>query len=118
MPTYEFYDKEIDEYFELSMSISKKEYFLKDNPQVEQVFLTPTMIVASVGTIDGKIDKGMEENIQRIAEAHPYSPLAERYKRRDSKDVIIDKVRGQAKKTSKDKFYSSILQEKKDKHKL
>lgn len=37
MPTYLFLNKETKEEYELSMSISERETYLKDNPHVEQL---------------------------------------------------------------------------------
>jgi hypothetical protein len=84
MPSYEFRDNETGEEFEAMMSISDKEEFLKDNPQVTQL-LTGMNIVAGVGGI--RNDEGWNENLQRIAEAHPASSLAQRYGKKDPKSV-------------------------------
>jgi hypothetical protein len=84
MPNYEFKDNETDEVFEALMSISDKEEFLKDNPHVTQL-LTGMNIVAGVGGI--RNDEGWNENLQRIAEAHPASALAQRYGKKDAKTV-------------------------------
>lgn len=84
MPNYEFKDNETGEVFEELMSISDKEQFLKDNPQVTQL-LTGMNIVAGVGGI--RNDEGWNENLQRIAEAHPSSALASRYGKKDAKTV-------------------------------
>jgi hypothetical protein len=102
---YDFYDSEIDEYFTLMMGISERSDFLEDNPQVKQVHLTAPMIVSSVGTMEGKIQNtGWEENLQRIAAAHPRSALSEKYHRRDSKEVSTDRVLNKAKKRAKERF--------------
>ena len=52
--------------------------YLKDNPDVRQVLVAPA-IVSGVQGMTHKEDSGWKENMQRISEAHPNSPLAERY---------------------------------------
>lgn len=84
MPNYEFKDNETEEVFEALMSISDKEEFLKDNPNITQI-LSGINIVAGVGGI--RNDEGWNENLQRIAEAHPASDLAKRYGSKDPKTV-------------------------------
>ena len=100
MPLYDFYDSEIKEYFSLLMRISEKEEFLKENEQIKQVHVRPPMIVANVGTIDGRMDSGWKENLERIAAAHPRSALAQRYHTRDAKEVKLDAVVDKAKKSA------------------
>ena len=39
----------------------------------------------SVGSIDSHTDNGWKENMARISEAHPSSPLADRYGKRSVK---------------------------------
>lgn len=82
MPTYTFKREECHgdqmELWTDFMSIAKKEKYLEENPDVRQVL----MPVAIVGGIEGKthkVDDGFKENMSRIAEAHPNSPLADRY---------------------------------------
>ena len=50
-------------------------------------------IVSSVGSIDSKTDSGFKEVLSKAAEAHPNSPLAERYGKRTVKQTQIDRVR-------------------------
>jgi len=78
MPTYKFYDSETKETFEDFLSMSTKDELLEKNPHIKQL---PTSfgIVSSVGTIDGKTDNGFKEVMSKISEAHPDSPLADRY---------------------------------------
>ena len=78
MPTYTFKDTSTNETFEELMSYEDKVSFLKDNPPFPSV-LDGINIVAGVG-MDSRIknDDGWNENLQRIAEAHPSSELASR----------------------------------------
>ncbi len=57
--------------------------------------LPPTQmnIVSSVGSVDGKTDSGFKEVLSKAAEAHPNSPLGERYGRKSVKDTQIEKIR-------------------------
>ena len=63
MPTYTFYDEASGIQWDDMMSISEKEDFLKNNQQITQV----------------PVDSGWKEVMSKISEAHPKSPLADRY---------------------------------------
>ena len=79
MPTYTFYNEKTGKEWDDMMSNSEREEFLKKNPKVTQVpggFATVGVHLMGVGP---KQDSGMTENLQRIAEAHPGTPLADRY---------------------------------------
>ena len=79
MPTYIFRDDKTGETWEDMMSNSQREIYLKNNPEINQVpggFATVGDHLMGVGP---KQDGGMTENLQRIAEAHPGTPLADRY---------------------------------------
>jgi|TARA_R110000851_G_scaffold284923_1_gene438516 hypothetical protein len=79
MPTYIFRDNKTGETWEDMMSNSQREIYLKNNPEINQVpggFATVGDHLMGVGP---KQDGGMTENLQRIAEAHPGTPLADRY---------------------------------------
>ena len=73
MPIYSFIDTETGEEFTDMMSNSDREQFLLENPHIQQV-LSSLNIVSGVGGI--KTDGGFQDNLQRIAAAHPNSPLA------------------------------------------
>ena len=49
-------------------------------------------IVSSVGSIDGKTDSGWKEVMSKAAEAHPNTPLAERYGKKTVKQTQIESV--------------------------
>lgn len=84
MPTYTFENKKTGKVWDDMMSISEKETYLKKNKHIRQC-LTQINIVGGVGGM--KNDSGWNDNMQRIADAHPTSPLASRYKKRSTKEV-------------------------------
>ena len=92
MPTYVFVNTKTRKQFEEFMSISAREQYLKDNPDIQQV-LTPTTLVSMVGSLESKTDSGFKEVMSKIAEKHPASPLAEKYNRKTSKEVKIKEIR-------------------------
>lgn len=77
MPIYSFKDKKTNEVFEEFMSMSEREAFLTDNKHIQQLPPTQLNIVAGHGGI--RNDAGWQENLSRMAEAHPTSELASRY---------------------------------------
>ena len=84
MPSYSFKNNETGEEWEEFFSISGREEFLEQNPHITQL---PSMvsIVSDTGGI--KNDGGWGDNMQRIAEAHPGSPLARRYGKKSTKEI-------------------------------
>ena len=76
MPTYTFYNTETDEQFDDFMSWSQRENYLKDNPHIEPMLTTAALIGDH---IVNRMDGGMKETFSRIAEAHPNSPLSDRF---------------------------------------
>ena len=90
MPTYSFRNNDTGEEFTELMSISEREKFLEQNPNIQQL---PSMFSMVGGTGDRiKNDDGWKENMSRIAEAHPTSPLAQRYGKRSIKQVKTEQV--------------------------
>tara|TARA_R100001591_G_scaffold114934_1_gene129889 strand:+ start:878 stop:1192 length:315 start_codon:yes stop_codon:yes gene_type:complete len=87
MPTYIFKNTKTNEVEEKFLSMSEREEYLKDNPDIEQV-PTPINIVGGVGGI--KTDNGFNEVLSKISEAHPTSALASRHSRRTIKQVRTD----------------------------
>lgn len=86
MPTYIFHDTKTDEYWEELCSISEMTEFVKDNKHIRIVPQAP-MIVTGVSIRD-KTDGGWNETLSKVAEANPYSPLAEKHGAKDSKSVV------------------------------
>ena len=79
MPTYTFYDEVKDYQYEEFMSISELDEYKKNNLNVRQVY-TPIAIVGDhIMNVGPKTDGGFQENMQRIAAAHPNSPLADKF---------------------------------------
>ena len=76
MPTYTFYNTETDEQFDDFMSWSQRENYLKDNPHIEPMLTTAALVGDH---IVNRMDGGMKETFSRIAEAHPNSPLSDRF---------------------------------------
>ena len=90
MPTYSFRNNDTGEEFTELMSISEREKFLEQNPNIQQL---PSMFSMVGGTGDRiKNDDGWKENMSRIAEAHPGTPFASRYGMDTTKDINTRKV--------------------------
>ena len=78
MPTYIVTDTEKGETFEKFCSWNELEVFLKENPKYKKELSAPK-IVSGIEGRTFKVDDGFKENMQRIAEAHPNSAMAEKY---------------------------------------
>ena len=76
MPRYDFLNTKTKEYFDEIMSYEEKVQYLKDNPHIEPMLTTAALVGDH---IVNKMDGGMKETFSRIAEAHPNSPLADRF---------------------------------------
>jgi hypothetical protein len=81
------------------MTYDEKVRFLEDCPWIKSV-LDGINIVAGVG-LDSRIknDGGWNENLQRIAEAHPTSDLANRYVRKTAKEAKTESAVAKWRKT-------------------
>ena len=89
MPTYSFRNNDTGEEWDEFFSISGKEEFLKENDHIVQL----PSLVSIVGDVGGiKNDSGWKDNMSRIAEAHPGSPLARRYGKKSTKDINTRQV--------------------------
>ena len=89
MPTYTFENTKTGKVYNEYMSISERETYLEQNPHIKQL-INKINIVSGTGGI--KTDSGWKENMSRIAEAHPTSPLAQRYGKRSIKQVKTEQV--------------------------
>ena len=78
MPTYVITDTEKGETFEKFCSWNELETFLEENPKFKKELTTPKIISGIEGKTH-KVDNGFTENMQRISEAHPNSPMAEKF---------------------------------------
>ncbi len=97
MPTYTFYDSKTKKQWDDMISNAEREKFLKDNPHVHQVPGGFALVGDHIMGVGPKQDGGMTENMQRIAENHPGSPLADRYgsgKTKDQKTRAVLKKHG------------------------
>ena len=91
MPTYRFFNSKTKTEFEDYMTISDMEKFIKKK---HITLMPPTQmnIVSSTGSIDSKTDAGWKEVMSKVSEAHPSSPLAERYGKRSVKETQTKNV--------------------------
>jgi len=92
MPTFKFRNTETgEEWDEFFTSNTAKYEALEKNPHIQQV---PTTfgIVSTTGTLDGRTDDGWKEVLSKAAEAHPDSPLADRYGKRTAKQIKTAEV--------------------------
>ena len=97
MPTYTFIDNNTGLTFDEFMGMDKREKYLKDNPHINQVPVMFAFVGDHIMGAGPKQDAGMTENLQRIAENHPGSPLADRYgggKTKDQKTRAVMKKHG------------------------
>ena len=85
MPTYNFKNTKTGEEWEEFFTLSGKDLFLEQNPDIKQ---TPSMFfISASGTGDRiKTDAGWKENLSRIAEAHPTTPLGHKYNKKTIKE--------------------------------
>jgi hypothetical protein len=100
MPTYSFENIKTGEEYTEYLSMSELDDYLNKNKNVRQVF-TKLNIVSGVQGISYKNDQGWKENMSRIAEAHPNSPLAERYGKKSIKKVKTEQVLNKHRKKKK-----------------
>jgi hypothetical protein len=66
MPLYEFKDKETGEVVEKFMSLSSREEFLKENPNMETVISGGAAFIDPVRMGIRRPDQGFKEVLQRI----------------------------------------------------
>ena len=79
MPTYTFFDKDTEETFDMFLSMDQREKYLKGNPQIRQVPVAVAISGDHLMGVGPKVDSGFQENMSRIAEAHPNTPLGNKY---------------------------------------
>ena len=79
MPTYTFYDESSGIEWDEFLSIAQREKFLKKNLQIRQVLKPVALAGDHLMGVGPKTDGGFNDNMSRIAAAHPNSPLADRY---------------------------------------
>ena len=84
MRTYTFYDEKSGIEWTESLSIAERTKFLDDNKQIRQVVVPVAVVGDHVMGVGPKTDGGFEERMSQIANAHPGSPLASKYKSNES----------------------------------
>ena len=89
MPTYKFKNTDTEEEFQEFMSMKERETFLLENPHIEPMLTTAALVGDH---IVNKMDGGMKETLQKIAEKNPNTPLADRFTSKSGKDVKRNKV--------------------------
>ena len=78
MPTYIITNTDTNETTEKFCSWNELGIFLEENPNFKNELTTPKIISGIEGKTQ-KVDDGFTENMQRISEAHPNSPMAEKF---------------------------------------
>ena len=91
MPIYTFKNKKTGKEFDDMMSIAEMEEYLDKNKHITQV-LKGLNIVSGVQGVSFKSDGGWKENMSRIAEAHPNSPLAQKYGKKGIKQIKTEQA--------------------------
>ena len=61
--------------------------YLKDNPHISQVPVMFAAVGDHIMSVGPKVDGGFNERMEQIANAHPSSPLADRYSRPSTKTL-------------------------------
>ena len=79
MPTYRFKNMNTGEEFEEFMSMNERETYLKTHSVIAQVPVPIAIAGDHLMGVGPKVDGGFTENMQRIAESHPGTPLANKY---------------------------------------
>ena len=102
MPIYTFKNTKTGKVYDDMMTISEKEDFLEKNKHIKQK-LTTINIVGGVQGITHKTDGGWKDNLSRIADAHPTSPLAQQHKKRSIKEVKTQQVMAKHRKRQQGK---------------
>ncbi len=92
MPTYKFKNKITGKEIIEFMKIPERDDFLKENPDLVQVpHGAPLIAYRGLGS-EIKTDGGFKEVLQKAAEAHPLSPLADRYLKKTTKQLKTEEV--------------------------
>ena len=95
MPTYTIKNNDDGKHFDTVCTYDELQTFLEEHPDFTKVITAPN-IVSGIAGKTHKVDDGFKENMSRIAEAHPNSPMAERYGH--GKNIAETRVRNVAKK--------------------
>tara|TARA_R100001377_G_C3176751_1_gene105072 strand:+ start:294 stop:596 length:303 start_codon:yes stop_codon:yes gene_type:complete len=87
MPTYTLFNEQAGVEYEDFLTIAEYEQLLKDSPFIKRVWdNAPAIVGDHMMGVGPKVDGGFNENMSRIAEAHPGSPMSDRYGKSSTKD--------------------------------
>jgi hypothetical protein len=100
MPTYTFENIKTGKIVEKTMSMSERDSFVNNNNDFRQVF-TSLNIVGGVSGLTHKPDSGWNDTLQKIAEKHPNSPLADRYRKKSINEIKTKQVINKHRKKNK-----------------
>jgi hypothetical protein len=100
MPTYTFENIKTGKIIEKTMSMSERDSFVNNNNDFRQVF-TSLNIVGGVSGLTHKPDSGWNDTLQKIAEKHPNSPLADRYRKKSINEIKTKQVINKHRKKNK-----------------
>tara|TARA_Y100000992_G_C20909876_1_gene324953 strand:+ start:171 stop:479 length:309 start_codon:yes stop_codon:yes gene_type:complete len=98
MPTYRFYDSITCEEYDEFMPMAELDNYKKLNPHIHQVPVAVAIAGDHIMGAGPKVDNGFTENMQRIAESHPGTPLADKYGTSSTKTTKEIKTREVLKK--------------------
>ena len=76
MPTYTIRNKETEESFDIFCTYPELQEILENDDNLIHMLSAPAIVGDHVVN---RMDGGMKETFSRIAEAHPNSPLADRF---------------------------------------
>lgn len=100
MPTYEFVNLETGEPFEVFMSISQREVYLRENPHIQPMVSAPA-IIGGTGSYQ-KVPEGFKEVLAKVGEKHPGSAVGEQYGNKTNAQIkareIVKKYKEKMKK--------------------
>jgi hypothetical protein len=91
LPTFRFLNTETGEEFEDFLSNSRKEELLEKNPHITQM-PSAFAIASMTGNYYSKTDDTWKEVLSKVAEAHPDSPVADRYGKKSIKQIKTQQV--------------------------
>ena len=104
MPNYTFRNTETGEEFEEFMKMDEKEQFLKDNQNFMFVFKPVALPGDHIMGVGPKETTQFKERMAKISQAHPMSPLADRYGSRTHKETKIRNAQKSARERVVKKF--------------
>ena len=92
MPTYTFENKNTGEEFEIDMRIAELDQYKEANPHLQQLIVRAPAMVGGLGSGGVKPGGGLDEVFAKAAEAHPDTPLGQRYGKKSIKDIKTKQV--------------------------